>query len=1162
MSNPSPTNPKHLHRQFLQQLPGRLQAIQQLIDTLGPGNWHVEPLQELIRLLHNLGGSAATFGLPAISAASAEVERQLHDCMTQEHGPDEKQWRTLLMAMEELELKVQQSENYHALPFPAPEHVRPYSQSPLIHLIEDDPLVAEELQHALQSQGFQIETFLTPLAARNHYIDSTQQRPAVVLMDMVFADGEDTGIELISELGLGANNGIPVIIISRRNDIDARLKALRAGASRYLVKPVNDKLLIDTLDMITGRHPDEPYRVLLIDDDPLLLEYQSEILRAAGMEVYASTSALQVLDALKEHQPDVIVLDVYMPEASGPELAAIIREHQEYLHLPILFLSGETDISQQLLALNLGGDDFLVKPVLPEHLIAAVEARARRARQSRSIQRSLHTSLYEREQEHLALNQHAIVSITDAAGNITYVNDKFCQTSGYNYDELIGHNHRIVKSGAHEPAFYQQLWETISNGHVWQGEICNRRKDGSYYWVASTITPFMDASGLPYQYVSIRTDITPIKEVEKELEAHKERLRRGQIFANIGTWDWNIRTGDLYWSERIAPLFGYEYGELETSYENFINAIHPDDREKVSAAVNASVEQDAPYDIEHRVVWPDGTVRWLHEKGAVLRDEQGQPLQMLGVVQDISARKTAELVLKQREKELSESEERFAFAVEGAGDGIWDWNIKTGEMPLSGQYEAMLGYEKGDLEPTIDAWIKSVHSDDIERVQNNLQDYLAGKIPNYTIELRLLCKDGSYKWILCRGTLVECNVDGSPLRMIGIHSDISERKLAEEQLITAKLEAERANRAKSEFLSNMSHELRTPMNAILGFSQLMDLDETLSEQHREGVTEILKAGNHLLNLINEVLDLAKVESGQIDLSLEPVELLPLVEECLTLVAPLTSKRAITITQQVNKSAIIKADRTRLKQSLINLLSNAIKYNRPQGNVNITAVQLSDNRMRISIHDTGMGIPQARMGELFAPFSRLGAEGSEIEGTGIGLTITRRIIEMMGGNIGVESTHGEGSHFWIDLPSAHLIDAEQIQIRADDIDSQPEQLSNARTVLYIEDNPANLKLIASVLGQRKYITLLTAHTPNLGIELAQAHQPDLILLDINMPGMDGYEVLAILQTMPELVETPLFALTANAMPKDIERGLEAGFTHYLTKPIDIPRFLEIIDQTLE
>lgn len=383
------------------------------------------------------------------------------------------------------------------------------------------------------------------------------------------------------------------------------------------------------------------------------------------------------------------------------------------------------------------------------------------------------------------------------------------------------------------------------------------------------------------------------------------------------------------------------------------------------------------------------------------------------------------------------------------------------------------------------------------------------------------------------------------------------------ELVEQSTQADRANKAKSEFLSSMSHELRTPLNAILGFSQLLELDDTLAEEHKEGVHEMLKAGNHLLELINEVLDLSRIEAGHIDLSLEPVEVPLLIDECMALTRPLADKRGIHVTHARLDGTIVRADRTRLKQVLLNLMSNAIKYNRDGGSVRISMSPTDNDMCRIAVTDTGHGIRPERMKELFQPFSRLGAETSTVEGTGIGLTITRRIVETMGGLIDVESKVGEGSTFWMELPQATMTQGPGTAgaKTSDGNTRKPTGAEVQRTVLYIEDNPANLRLVAQIFRLRKHLRLITAHTPELGIARVQTHKPDLVLLDINMPDMNGYQVLDALKTEPSLKSVPVIAVSANAMASDIERSKAAGFSGYLTKPIDIDLFLATIDQHL-
>lgn len=384
------------------------------------------------------------------------------------------------------------------------------------------------------------------------------------------------------------------------------------------------------------------------------------------------------------------------------------------------------------------------------------------------------------------------------------------------------------------------------------------------------------------------------------------------------------------------------------------------------------------------------------------------------------------------------------------------------------------------------------------------------------------------------------------------------------ELILAKAAAENANQAKSAFLSNMSHELRTPLNAILGFTQLL-ASEALPitpEKKRDFTAYISKAGKHLLVLINEVLDLAKVESGTLTLSLEPVLLAEVMLECREMIEPLANKRNIRILFPHNDSLHVVADRTRLKQVLLNLLSNAIKYNRTGGSVVIACTIPAAGRVRITMQDTGVGLGSEQLEQLFQPFNRLGQETGTEEGTGIGLVVTKRLVELMEGEIGVTSTVGIGSVFWIELKSAAIAQAGSnlIQLSARARIEQPG--TGQRTLLYVEDNPANLKLIQEIIAFRPDLRLLTAVDAKLGIELARAHQPQVILMDINLPGMNGNEALIVLRNDPKTAHIPVIALTANAMPRDVAKSIAFGFFRYLTKPINIDDFFEALDSALE
>ena len=401
--------------------------------------------------------------------------------------------------------------------------------------------------------------------------------------------------------------------------------------------------------------------------------------------------------------------------------------------------------------------------------------------------------------------------------------------------------------------------------------------------------------------------------------------------------------------------------------------------------------------------------------------------------------------------------------------------------------------------------------------------------------------------------------EGKVQYLFNVFTDITEALEQREELRLAKEDAERANRAKSEFLSSMSHELRTPLNAILGFAQIIDFDETLSAEQRGRVAEISRGGHHLLKLINEVLDLAKIESGTVTLSTEPVLVGDAIDECWRLLHPLAAARQLVVHKKVAAGTMVRADRIRLKQVLLNLLSNAIKYNRLNGEIGIRVTPGPDT-VRIEVRDTGEGMAPDRLKEAFKPFNRVGKGQSEGEGTGIGLSITEQLVVLMGGKVGVQSKLGEGTEFWFELP-LHVSEPVEVLQVPEPRGATAGADGTIYHVLCIDDNPVNLRLITQILAKRPNIEVITAPTPGLGIQIALAQKPDLILLDINMPGMDGYQVLDVLKTYSRTKNIPIVAVTANAIPRDIEKGGTAGLDAYLTKPLDVRTFLDTVDKYL-
>jgi len=539
-----------------------------------------------------------------------------------------------------------------------------------------------------------------------------------------------------------------------------------------------------------------------------------------------------------------------------------------------------------------------------------------------------------------------------------------------------------------------------------------------------------------------------------------------------------------------------------------------------------------------------------------LRDAQDAIIGYLLIGTDNTAR-------KQVEEKLRWTEEGFRLMVESVTDAaivmldsegrVVSWN--TGVQRIQGySAEEIVGQHFSRFYPP----------DDIARgaPQHDLDS--AAAQGRCEVEGWRVRKDGSTFFANVVFTAIR-DPAGNARGFAQLTRDLTERRQVEQALTLAKRAAEKANLAKSEFLSSMSHELRSPLNAILGFAQLMESDATPpTPSQKASIDEILRAGWYLLELINEILDLAQIESGKLSLSPEPTSLAEVMLECQAMIEPQAQQRGISMTfPQFDVPCFVAADRTRLKQVLINLLSNAIKYNQTGGTVVLDCAGSTPGRIRLNVRDTGPGLSPEKLAQLFQPFNRLGQERGAEQGTGIGLVMSKQLVELMGGVLGVESSVGVGSVFWWELAAAEAP-------RLDAKTTAPEAVARAQaqpgaplsTLLYVEDNPANLKLVEQLIARRPTIRLLTAVDGNQGIQLARAHQPDVILMDINLPGISGIEAMKILRDDPATARIPIVALSANAMPRDIEKGLAAGFFSYLTKPIKVKEFMEALDAALE
>lgn len=547
-----------------------------------------------------------------------------------------------------------------------------------------------------------------------------------------------------------------------------------------------------------------------------------------------------------------------------------------------------------------------------------------------------------------------------------------------------------------------------------------------------------------------------------------------------------------------------------------------------------------------------GELYWEEAIISPVKDAEGRILRFLALKQDVTERKRMEELLRLQ-----------AAAMDTTLGFIVIADARLPDTPIiyaNAAFSRVTGYSRDEI---IGRNPRFLHGDDTS--QTGLAEIRAGVRVKRACQalIRNYRKDGTPFWNEIYISPVR-NEAGEVTHFLGISNDVTERKLAELEILRSREEALQATKVKSEFLSSMSHELRTPMNAILGFGQLLERDPALGEAQLDFIREIMRAGHHLLDLINEVLDLSKIESGRIELSLETVSCPALVDEAMSLIAPLADKRGIRMKKELAGSPSAIADPMRLKQVLVNLLSNAVKYNRDGGLVTISLAGRGP-MARFEIEDTGYGIPPEKMGQLFTPFNRLGRDSSDIEGSGIGLLISKRLVELMGGHIGAASAEGKGSRFWVEIP----LDRQMRESGADsritpahpDFSTWEPRNKRRSVVLYIEDNPANLRLMDSIFATRDDVRLLTAPGASIGLELAEAYRPALILLDLNMPEADGYEILRRIRATDWGSRLPVVAVTALAMTRDIERGMEAGFADYLTKPIDVQRLLKTVDRLL-
>jgi PAS domain S-box-containing protein len=739
----------------------------------------------------------------------------------------------------------------------------------------------------------------------------------------------------------------------------------------------------------------------------------------------------------------------------------------------------------------------------------------------------------------------------------TDANPAMCRMLGFSLEQMLGRDIYSFVDEANAEVFREHV-RRRTQGMAESYEIALTHADGHPVYCWNNATPVFDAAGRKIGAVGMFSDISALKQAQAQVrQAHEQLARQSQVLQSTlhtlrqGVFGFGADRRLHTWNRRGVELLQVPEALLASrpTIDDLVrwqvsqSHVSPDQAEEI---LRRRAEGE-----NYRRARPDGVVLEVETH----HDADGSFVRTFTDITDAV----------RAEQALRESEARFRTMADAAPALIWQSDAEGNPVWFNQRW---LQYTGGSLASELQRpWSARMHPEDVEPCRAIFQRAIAERAP-YRAQFRLPRPDGSVAVLEDHG-IPRFNAGGAFEGFIAYGWDITARQAAETALIAAKEEAERANRAKSEFLSRMSHELRTPLNAVLGFAQLMhaDGDEGLGPVQRSRLAELERGARHLLVLINDVLDLARIEAGMLPLALSAVDVAAVVAECVPLVQRLAAEGGLTLTVTApgSPAPAVRADPVRLKQVLVNLLSNALKYTPPGGRVWVTW-HAAGSGVRVEVGDTGPGLAPQQQERLFQPFERLDAVHSGVDGAGIGLALGKWLVNLMQGELGVNSTPGAGSLFWVQMAAAAppVAAAKAPAPAAAPPAAGPTGRSMPalqRRVLYIEDNEVNRLLMQGMLGRLPGLELQLAELPEQGLALAAARPPHLVLLDIQLPGIDGFEVLRRLRAMPTLAGVPVVAVSANAMPADRDKAAAAGFDGYITKPVDMPLLLATVERLL-
>ncbi len=779
-----------------------------------------------------------------------------------------------------------------------------------------------------------------------------------------------------------------------------------------------------------------------------------------------------------------------------------------------------------------------------------------------------HTEAQKKAEKELQKSQQKFRSIAEQISELAFVVNEtgmvMCVSPvvekmfGYLPDEVTGHSFLEYLLEEDKSATLKMFNNTMREKAVKKiVDYRFKRKDGSFFYGEINLQYFEDdsQSGI----IGLIWDISVRKHIDKKLIETRKRLSQALDAAQAGVWEWNMQTNENIWSDELWVLCGLEPRDENPTFKLWAEVIHPEDREMVIEKVLSAARNGTELNFEYRICYPDGSIHWLLSRGKPLMSETGKVDFYIGTIIDITERRLAE-------SKAHEIGCRFEATIDAAQIGTWDWNIQTGEAIVNKRWCEIVGYTQEELVPvSIQTWKDLSHPDDFKKSSLLAEKHFNGELDFYVCECRMKHKNGDWIWVLDRGKLSKFTDEGKPLRVLGTHIDITARKLAEDQLqntlhdlLEAKDRAEESDRLKSAFMANISHEIRTPMNGILGFTELLKDPHLTGEEQTEYIALIHKSGKRMLGLINDLMDISRLDAKEAKLQIAKTTVNGLLHELQAFFKPESDKRGLRLTHTSglpDNESYIKTDCAKLTQILSNLIQNALKFT-SKGGIDFGYTR-KDKILEFYVIDSGIGIPINKKERIFERFHQVNNSLTrDHEGAGLGLSISKALVEILGGTIRVESSEGAGSNFTFTLPY-NPVSSPVTSVPAF---MHPSDEPQALTVLIAEDDDLSTILLKKNLkGQN--LNILCAENGWEAVEIV-GHHPEisLVLMDIKMPIMNGFEATKLIkQQRPDL---PIIAQSAFTSKEDKAKARDAGCDAFITKPIDKNELISLISDVLK